>query len=260
MSRDMIFAFIGGVTVGAASCYGVMIKLGYVRPDGMDNTDEKVDDPVQDKKDKHISETESSMLGDSVSYTQPKEIDTLKVRYDSLEEKPNLDELVKKYDKYPIPQDDSLEDRDEESDGDPDPDLADMIQTTDDDIEYGHAVIKLPGRKKDDLIFLIREDYAGECYLLEDLFYYEKDGVLADVTDAPVDDVLGVIGDSLGYFGKYSEDPDKLYVRNCRIGIEYEVTLVHSRYADKLYGVDSSEIDEKPKKTVRRMRKERDDE
>lgn len=277
MTRDMIFAFIGGTVVGAAGCYGVMTKLGYIRlsPEELTSNDSvrAQDDPKGSLILDHES-TETVMFEDKTSYEQNRSVDTMKVRYDTLEEKPDLDEMAKKYtgekgsdgDDPGINEDEEAiknwtsEEYEEEDNDDPDPDLADVIHTDEEDIEYGHVVTQLPARRKDQLIFLVHEDYAGECYLLEDLIYYETDDVLADVTDAPVDDQLGVIGDSLGYFGKYSEDPDKLFVRNCSMGIEYEITREHRRYADKLYGVDSSEVNEEPKKGVRKMKKERDDE
>lgn len=252
MNRDMIFAFIGGAIVGASGAVAVLNRMGYVKLTE-EQKDILLNEPgsmfLNGMRDglNSVKEDPDILQSDKVSYTQPSKIDPYKVRYDTLEDKPDLDEMVKKYEE-------EEEYEDEENDGDPYPDLADVIQTSEEDIDYGHTITQLPARRKDQLIFLVHQDYAGECYLLEDLIYYEKDDILTDVTDAPVDDVLGVIGDSLGYFGKYSEDSDKLFVRNCTMGLEYEVTRVHTHYAEKLYGIDSGEEVLKTKKIKRKVK------
>lgn len=245
MTRDMIFAFLSGVVIGSAGTVAVMKKLGYIvsMNESIENGETMTDEGEA-----------SPMTGDKVSFEQPHSLDTYKIRYDSLEEKPDLDDMARNLESEETEVDEEGEYEDEEDD------MSDVIPTDEyDPIEHGHVIKQLPARRKDQLIFLIRQEYAGEVYYLEDLAYYELDDVLADVTDAPVDDQLGVIGDSLEYFGQYGADEDKLFVRNCTLGIEYEITKVNSRYADKIYGVDTSKLEkEEPKKQVKKEREEDD--
>lgn len=265
MTRDIVFAFIGGGIIGAAGTVGVMKRLGYIQP--TPEQQEVLSLIEREKMEKERGEAGSRgagdpMLGDTVSFQMEKELDTHKVRYDTLEDKPDLESLVKKYEEVQdqIEMDEEEEDIDEE-DGDPNPELAYVIQTDEDEPqEYGHVIKQLPSRRKDQLIFLVPQDYAGEVYYLEDLIYYAEDDVLADVTDAPVDDQLGVIGDSLGYFGQHGADEDKLFVRNCTLGIEYEVTRVPGRYADKIYGLDVERMERNRGKRIGAKRIEEEEE
>lgn len=246
MTRDTIFAFIGGTIVGASGAVAVMKKIGYCKlsdaeADVLYKTASEDDGNAEKLKDSEVAP-----IRDKPSYEIREKVDTSKTAYYSIAEKPSLDEMMKQASLNPQEEDKLPEDDEAE----------DIPEPVDEDLDYGHIIQQLPARRKDDLIFLIHQDYAGECYLLEDLIYYQKDDVLADVTDVPVDDPLTVIGDSLGYFGKYADD-GKLFVRNCTMGIEYEVTLVDGRYADKLYGVDTSEIEELIRPIKTKMRKER---
>lgn len=252
MTKDTIFAFIGGTVIGASGAVAVMKKMGYIKPEQNPNgsisykvemTEKDIEMPPTDQ--------DGEPLRDKPSYETPEKIDTSKTLYNSISEKPSLDEMVKRVSL------DASEEGFEEDDLDDPEKEEDAPEPIDEDLDYGHVVMQLPARRKDDLIFLVHQDYAGECYLLEDLIYYAKDDVLADVTDAPVDDPMTVIGDSLGYFGVYA-DEGKLFVRNCTMGIEYEVTWNEGRYSDKLYGINTSEIEEPKKQVKTKMRKERE--
>lgn len=264
MTRNMIFTFIGGVVLGVSGTVAVMKRTGYVR---LTPEQEEYLSTLEDVEREDSPSTPD--IRDTSSFETKKEINTHAIRYDILEDKPDLDELASKYEneeeaaenEHPT-EDDGSEDEEEEEEDDPDPSLAYVVHDDEDDEDHdcGHVVFKLPAKRKNELIFLVPQDYAGEVYLLEDLIYYEGDDVLTDVTDAPVDDPLAVIGDSLGYFGQHGADEDKLFVRNCTIGIEYEITRIHGRFADKLYGVNPEELDDEPKNGIRKMRKERDEE
>lgn len=268
MKRDVIFAFIGGIVVGASAAVTYMKRSGYTKLSGHDR-DVLCAAESSDKKTSLETENETEKLAptlrDVPSFEISKKLDTHKVRYDGVINKPSLDEVSKKYqdssyDRHMSerehPEEDGIDDNDE-FDETEDPDyegpiygdesveereMADAMPYEDDDIDYSHTIMRLQGRRKNDLIYLVPQDHAGEIFPLEDLNYYAKDDVLCDITDAPVDDPMSVIGDSLGYFGQYGADSDKLFVRNCTIGFEYEVTLIDGRYAEHLYGISSEEM------------------
>lgn len=243
MTRDTVFVFVGGIMIGAAGTAALMRKLGYIRP-----TPEQQEAlyAMEEEFEGENADSDISSLRDNPSFTLPEEINTVKVRYDAREEaKPSLDEMVSRYETEAVDEDDEADEAE---------DYPQPIDPPDVD-EYGHVILQLPARRKDDLIYLVPQEHAGEIYVLDELVYYEGDDVLADMTDAPVDDPLTVIGDSLGYFGQYGADADKLFVRNCRIGIEYEVTRIAGRYADHLYGLDVEE-DAPTKTPIRKSHKE----
>lgn len=61
-------------------------------------------------------------------------------------------------------------------------------------------------------------------------FTYYADGVLADEMDNPVTNVAEVIGDALNHIGEY--EPDAVYVRNERLGLEYEILRDERKYSE----------------------------
>lgn len=257
---NIIFAFIGGVMVGAAATVGYLKHSGKLaRNDG--DIDGNGSDSAGSMSESETAKVDPAVKRDKPSFEQPKKMDTHRTDYARIEEKPDLDEMAKKYETEDQNDMENAEEEEDEDDGDPDPGLADIdFPDENGDIEeYGHIIAQIEGKKKDDLIFLIPQEYAGEIYLLEDLNYYAKDDILCDLTDAPVDDPMHVVGDCLEYFGQYGFDEDKVFVRNCTLGIEYEITLINGKYADHLYGVTPEDYEEKPKPLVRKMRKERDD-
>lgn len=88
-------------------------------------------------------------------------------------------------------------------------------------------------------IFIISDyDYynnGSNDYEKATLIYYEGDDTLADERDEIVDDVRGTIG---------TNDPDELfdqddryvYVRNNRLGTDYEIERVEGSYQEAVYG------------------------
>ena len=63
------------------------------------------------------------------------------------------------------------------------------------------------------------------------LLYYEDDETLTNEIDDRIEDIDTSIGaESIDHFGEW--EPDVVYVRNDRIGIDYEVILQHSAYGD----------------------------
>ena len=72
---------------------------------------------------------------------------------------------------------------------------------------------------------------SREGYDIQSLTYY-ADGVLTDVNDIPVENVDDIVGEeSLKHFGEFEED--SVYVRNERLGVEYEILLDSRTYDQK---------------------------
>lgn len=121
---------------------------------------------------------------------------------------------------------------------------AGMIEETD---GFGHVIAPLLTNRKDALIYLIPEAYLGEIYNVESLTYYERDNVLTDISDIPVDNVTQIIGDALEHFGEClgetETNEEVVYVRNCSLGVEYEITRVDRYYGAHLYGVSDEDFE-----------------
>lgn len=101
---------------------------------------------------------------------------------------------------------------------------------------------------------------ASDWYLNETDFsqitltYWADDDILADDADRMVNDVDNVVGNTnLHRFGTLSEDPDKVYVRNERLKVDYEITKDERSYTEVIVGVKAGEFD-KGDTSPRRMR------
>ena len=250
MNKDVVFAFIGGITMGAAGTIAVMKKLGYTKlaPYQRDIL-YAAESTNEEKSPKKIDqEVNPAVTRDESSFAQPSKLDTHKVNYTSarLEEKPDLDELAKKY----VESEDESNEVELTEDEDEDDDAFEGFDEAPDDIydeylktleeEYGKIIMELTGRK-DDLIFLIPPSDFGSVYLPDKLVYYVGDDILADTTDCVMDDPEHIVGDALHFFGTNGVDANKVYVRNATIQAEYEITRVRGSYADHLYGIDAEE-------------------
>lgn len=80
--------------------------------------------------------------------------------------------------------------------------------------------------------------------------YYAGDGVLADERDGHIDLVKETVGDCLERFGHWSEDQNKVYVRNNTLAIEIEILYSSGSYRTEVMGLGEAPI-ETP---ARRMR------
>lgn len=80
--------------------------------------------------------------------------------------------------------------------------------------------------------YIIDEREAGECegYPIASLTYY-SDYILADENDEPVDDVEGYVGADALLQLKVGPS-DVVYVRNDRLGCDFEIMADLRRYAD----------------------------
>lgn len=86
--------------------------------------------------------------------------------------------------------------------------------------------------------YVIAPEESGNGYNIVSLTYY-ADKVLADENDELIEDVEELVGfESLTHFGEYEDD--SVYVRNDRLGIDYEILLDQRTYAEARKGRPSS--------------------
>jgi hypothetical protein len=81
--------------------------------------------------------------------------------------------------------------------------------------------------------------------------YYELDDVLSDSRDTTVADIDGVIGlANLGRWGHGSQDPEVVYIRNEKLGLDVEVVRDRGSFSDTVHGTirHSAEIRRRPKR------------
>ena len=89
-------------------------------------------------------------------------------------------------------------------------------------------------RTIDDPYVISYEEYADEHSDFDKvtLTYYEGDDTLTDDRDEPIDDVSRQIGeDALTMFGRKSHDKNVVYVRNERLGSDFEVMRDPGKYS-----------------------------
>lgn len=282
---NLIWAFLGGVAVGAFGAFGVMKKLGYYKPiaDGVPPA-EKDDDrskTVSSAK-KTAPPDETATTKDVPSFSLPERIDTQRVRY-HMPEKPDLEEVSAKYGDPSFDQ--HMAEREHPEDDEPDDEENDekalqeeiaealmdhpgQMEDGDASIDtdgYGHVLKQLACEKKGMEIYLVHVDYAGEIYPLEDLRYFEKDDVLCDILDCPIGDVDRTVGSALEHFGECGSGPNSVIVRNISTGFEYEITRETGSFAAYLYGVTDEESELPPRTglhpaKVRKQKKDSEDE
>lgn len=253
---NLIFAFLGGLAIGAFGAVGVMKKLGYSKlVEENEPSAKEVDNHAESASTtKTIPLDETATTKDVPSFTLPEKIDTQRVRY-HVPEKPALEEVSAKY-KDPA-FDRHMAEREYPEDDEPDEEEAlqeeiaealmdhpGQMEDEDPSIDtdgYGHVLRQLACERKDTEIYLVHVDYAGEIYPLEDLRYFEKDDVLCDILDTPVDDVDRTVGSALEHFGECGSGPNSVIVRNISTGFEYEITRETGSFAAYLYGVSDEE-------------------
>lgn len=84
------------------------------------------------------------------------------------------------------------------------------------------------------------EDFMNNCQDFDkaSLTYYNEDDTLADEQEEAITDVYMTVGDdALLRFGDGSDDPDMVYVRNERLGSDYEVLRVNKSYQETVMGI-----------------------
>lgn len=261
-TTNMFFCFLGGVAVGAISTVGIMKKIGYPK---IENHLNVVETGSSGKTD--MPKDSPTMLTDAhedrTSFDKTHKPNTHKVSYDIFREKPDPEELAKKYEQtmaeHEHPEDDTEEEDEAEFENEIGEACMDRIGHLEmEEVDgYGHVLRQANTNRRDAVIYVVHQDYAGEIYPLEDLVYYSEDEVLCDVTDAPVDNVDALVGDALNDFGGYCGDnPDVVYVRNCSLGFEYEIYRVHGYYGAHIYGVSDDKMADVTKQTKRHIKEE----
>lgn len=75
------------------------------------------------------------------------------------------------------------------------------------------------------------------------LTYYAADGALVDDNEELITDINNTVGHmTLQNFGKLSDGPDVVYVRNEKLGIDYEIIRVYNSYAEDVLGIEMGEL------------------
>jgi hypothetical protein len=113
--------------------------------------------------------------------------------------------------------------------------------------------LEVENRSPDHPYVITEEEFVdGEPgYQPIDLTYFEGDDTLADDQDKPITDVEGTVGaDNLTKFGQGCKEPDIVYIRNERLGVDFEVTKSEGKYTREVLGY--IEHSDKPK--LRRFR------
>lgn len=90
--------------------------------------------------------------------------------------------------------------------------------------------------------FMVNEDERDQISLV----FYDEDGVLVDERDSPITDIAGTVGlDSLTKFGHKSGDKKIVYVRNEKLGAEYEIVLDGRSYSEVVLGIKETKRGQK---------------
>lgn len=120
------------------------------------------------------------------------------------------------------------------------------------DIEEYDLEAELEKRTDDKPYIITKEEFfENEDELPQiNLTYYRGDDVLTDEEDRTIDNADGLIGnENLQKFGYGSKDRNVLYVRNPKIGSEYEIVHSHGKYSVEVLGFSEYESSaRKPRK------------
>jgi hypothetical protein len=88
------------------------------------------------------------------------------------------------------------------------------------------------------------------------LTYYAGDDILTDDRDNPIDNVEDIVGqDNLARFGHGSGDKNIVYIRNERVGAEYEIAYSAGKFSEEVHGF----IEHSDRPVNRRFRQGRDE-
>lgn len=102
---------------------------------------------------------------------------------------------------------------------------------------------ELKSRTEDAPFVISFDEFAqNESELPQTTFtYYQGDDVLTDEKDDIILDVEGTVGsDNLLRFGAGSDDPNTVYIRNPKTGIEFEVTRSEGKFGEEVGGFQGS--------------------
>lgn len=100
--------------------------------------------------------------------------------------------------------------------------------------ESGYAVDtgKKEDEKMDKPYVISPSEYGDSDYAMLSLTYF-LDGTVLNERDKIVSNVTELIGDDYAnHFDEYEDDPDTVYVRNDRLGIDFEVLRDYREYSE----------------------------
>lgn len=117
--------------------------------------------------------------------------------------------------------------RDDQTDGDADPGSDSPVQS--------EEPVRVDGRP---YVISTAEFYEDkETYQKLSVVYYSGDRILADEHDQPIPDITGMIGHNIRQrFGRKSDDPLIVHIRNDHLEIDFEVRHDERTYKDVVFG------------------------
>lgn len=99
--------------------------------------------------------------------------------------------------------------------------------------------------RTEDKPYIITHDEFFEAekdYETQSLTYFEVDDTLIDEQDKPIEDTDTVVGDDhFVRFGSGSQDKNIVYIRNDRMGVDYEITRSRGSYLEEVLGMPNEE-------------------
>ncbi len=219
-NTKILLSFLGGAATGALICFAILKEkyetLANEEIENIKNYYQKEMEKIDDAYEEELDNLINTMNRDIYEHHKREE----KKTYVDYVKKYSPDEIVKdKY--YDMPY----------------PDVIDEDYHEDDELPEDPPENDLQCEKP----FVISREEFDEEYLHFDkitITYYEKDDVLADEQDEIIPDVEAIVGyDSLSRFGDMSDDDCIVYVRNVRLGADYEIILAQESYAESVLGI-----------------------
>lgn len=138
-----------------------------------------------------------------------------------------FEQVIEKINPDDIPEDEPEEEEE------PLPDPEDIFPSVTPGWDYDEEV---PKRTTDAPYIIHRDEFFGEesGYTQSTLMYYKGDDILVDEQDVPIYDKSKIVCEL--EFGKGSEDPSIVYVRNDKLEAEYEVILDRGLFQVEVLG------------------------
>lgn len=219
-NTKILLSFLGGAATGALICFAILKeKYEELANEEIENIKdyyqkemEKIDDAYEEELDNLINTMNRDMYEHDKREGTKTYVDYVK--------KYSPDEIVKdKY--YDMPYPDVIDEDYHEDDELPE-------DSPENDLQYEKP-------------FVISREEFDEGYPHFDkitITYYAEDDVLADEQDEIISDIEAVVGyDSLSRFGDMSDDDCVVYVRNGRLGADYEIILTQESYSESVLGI-----------------------
>lgn len=116
-------------------------------------------------------------------------------------------------------------------------------ETPDDILEEGIECVREPNPSElPGPTIITEEDFASDWrFEKATITYYSGDQTLADEDDTMIDDIAGTVSqEALDLL--VGEDLDAVYVRNEKLGMDYEITLNYNDYSEVVLGFTDEEV------------------